>query len=152
MKYATIRQDGVTELRQSPAAPQDAILLSDEQYEGLAQGSMILEAGDVVVNPNWPPAPAPWSPDSLMKTVKAGREIALNRLAGIAFSARENNDSATVTACLVARQSLLDITKLPAVLASTDDASLTAAIGTGYAAIVMACPSNIVNAFAGIQT
>lgn len=59
MKYATIRQDGVTELRQSPDAPQDAILLSDEQYEGLAQGSMILEAGNVITNPNWPPVPDP---------------------------------------------------------------------------------------------
>lgn len=93
----------------------------------------------------------PWSPSRLLKVVKAGREIALNRLAGIAFAAREGSDGATVTACLAARQSLLDITKLPAVLAATDDASLTAAIGAGYEAIVGACPSNIVSAFAGIQ-
>ena len=59
MKYATIRQDGVTELRQSPKMPQDGIALTDEQYEGLAQGSMILEAGAVVTNPNWPPVPDP---------------------------------------------------------------------------------------------
>lgn len=98
------------------------------------------------------PAPQPWSPDKLLKVVKTGREIALNRLAGIAFAAKESGDSATVMACLAARQSLLDITKLPAVLAATDDASLTAAIGVGYAAIVGACPANIVNAFAGIQT
>lgn len=96
--------------------------------------------------------PDRWSPDPLMKIVKAGREIALNRLAGIAFAAREANDPATVTACLAARQELLDITKLPAALAATDDASLTMAIGLGYAAIVGACPVNIKNAFAGIQS
>lgn len=93
-----------------------------------------------------------WSPDPLLKVAKAGREIALNRLAGIAFAARETGDSATVAACLAARQSLLDITKLPAVLAATDDASLTAAVGSGYEAIVLACPANIKGAFAGIQT
>lgn len=100
--------------------------------------------------------PAPvvvtWSREPLLKVVKSGREIALNRLAGIAFAAREAGDSATVEACLAARQSLLDITKLPAVLAATDDASLTAAIGAGYAAIVGACPVNIKSAFQGIQT
>lgn len=39
--------------------PQDGIPLTDEQYEALAQGSMLLEAGNVVSNPNWPPVPNP---------------------------------------------------------------------------------------------
>jgi len=94
----------------------------------------------------------PWSREPLLKVVRAGREIALNRLAGIAFAARENSDPITVAACLAARQSLLDITKLPAVLAATDDASLKAAMVAGYAAIVMAAPANVRSAFADIQT
>lgn len=96
--------------------------------------------------------PVPWAPDPLLKIAKAGREIALNRLAGIGFAAKEAGDSATVAACLAARVALLDITKLPAVQAATDDESLTLAIAIGYAAIIAACPQNIVNAFAGIQT
>jgi len=96
--------------------------------------------------------PERWSPDPLLKIVKAGREIALNRLAGIAFAAQHVGDPATVDACLAARQSLLDITGLPNVKAATDDASLIAAVGAAYLAIVSACPVNIKNAFAGIQT
>jgi hypothetical protein len=115
-------------------------------------GAWALVDVPTVPEPPAPPPPAPWSPNRLLKVVKAGREIALNRLAGIAFAADKGGDPVTVTACLAARQSLLDITKLPAVLAATDDASLTAAIGAGYAAIVGACPANIVSAFAGIQT
>lgn len=98
------------------------------------------------------PPPPPWARDTLMRIVKAGREVALNRLAGIAFAAREGNDSATVTACLAARQALLDITKLPTVQAATDDASLKAAVIAGYTAIVSSAPPSIVGAFAGIQT
>jgi len=98
------------------------------------------------------PAPVPWSPDRLLKVVKTGREIALNRLAGIAFAADKIGDSATVSACLVARQALLDITKLPAVKAATDDASLTAAIGSAYSAIIAASPPIVISAFADIQS
>lgn len=96
--------------------------------------------------------PESWSSQPLLTIVRAGREIALNRLMGIAFTANEDNDHDTVTACLVARASLLNITTLPSVLAATDDASLTAAIGAAYAAIVAAAPPSIVNAFAGIQS
>jgi hypothetical protein len=93
-----------------------------------------------------------WSCAPLLRIARAGREIALNRLAGIAFAAKESNDSATVTACLSARTALLNITTLPSVLAATDDASLTAAVGAEYASIVAACPANIRAAFAGIQS
>lgn len=93
-----------------------------------------------------------WSPDPLLKIARAGREIALNRLAGIGFAAQHSGDSATVDACLAARQALLDITKLPAVKAATDDASLTAAIAAGYAQIVGSAPANVRLAFADIQT
>ena len=59
MKYAVVRLDGVTELRQSPEMPQDGIPLTDEQYSGIATGELILEAGNVVANPNYPPPPPP---------------------------------------------------------------------------------------------
>lgn len=98
------------------------------------------------------PAPVPWSREPLLKVARAGREIALNRLAGIAFAAKEAGDPATITACLAARAALLDITKLPAVLAATDDASLTAAVTAGYAAIVAAAPTNVRSAFSDIQS
>ena len=94
----------------------------------------------------------PWSNQALLSITRAGREIALNRLAGIAFAAKEAGDAPTVTACLAARAALLDITTLPAVLAATDDASLTAAVGAAYAGIVAAAPANIKTAFASIQS
>lgn len=122
-----------------------AMEVNAAQYPGAVVSVVSDEAYRVLMTPKW-------SPDPLLKIAKAGREIALNRLMGIAFAAKEGGDPATVTACLVARQSLLDITKLPAVLAATDDASLTAALGAGYAAITTICPANIKNAFAGIQT
>lgn len=98
------------------------------------------------------PEPVPWSREPLLKIVRAGREIALNRLAGIAFAAKEAGNPATVSACLSARQALLDITKLPAVKAATDDASLTAAIGSAYSAIIAASPPIVISAFADIQS
>lgn len=94
----------------------------------------------------------PWSRDPLLRIVRAGREIALNRLAGIGFVARENHDNALVLAVMDARQALLDITKVPAVLAATDDASLTAAVGAAYAAIIAAAPVEIRNAFVEMQS
>ena len=98
------------------------------------------------------PPPLPWSRQPLLKIVRAGREIALNRLAGIAFAAKEAGNPATVSACLSARQALLDITKLPAVMAATDDASLAAAIGSAYSAIIAASPPIVISAFADIQS
>lgn len=92
-----------------------------------------------------------WSPQALMAVTRAGREIALNRLAGIAFAAQMEGDASIVEACLSARRALLDITKLPSVLAATDDASLKMALMTGYAAIVAAAPSAVVAAFAEMQ-
>lgn len=115
----------------------------------LPAGSVEITEGEAAIQQSNIP---PWSPDPLLKIAKAGREIALNRLAGIAFAAQHAGDPATVDACLAARKSLLDITGIPSVKAATDDASLTAAVGAAYAAIVFACPANIKNAFAGIQT
>lgn len=53
MKYAIVRQDGVTEVREdSYELPQNAIKLNDEQYQQLCSGEYILQNGLIVVNPN----------------------------------------------------------------------------------------------------
>lgn len=55
MKYALIRQDGITEIREDHNALQEnAIVLTNEQYEQLISGQLILENGQIVSNPNPP--------------------------------------------------------------------------------------------------
>jgi hypothetical protein len=55
MKYAVIRQDGVTEIREDDHdLPDGAIQLDDEQYSQLISGAYILQNGQIVVNPNPP--------------------------------------------------------------------------------------------------
>jgi hypothetical protein len=58
MKYATVRQDGVTEIREdSHPLPEGAFVLTNEQYDQLISGQYILQNGQVVVNPNPPKQP-----------------------------------------------------------------------------------------------
>ena len=53
MKYAITRQDGVTEIREDNyVLPDGAVQLSDEQQDKLTSGQYILEAGQIVANPN----------------------------------------------------------------------------------------------------
>ena len=55
MKYAVIRQDGVTELREDERPLQDgAFVLNDQQYDQLMSGQYILQNGQIVANPNPP--------------------------------------------------------------------------------------------------
>ena len=55
MKYAIVRQDGVTEIREdSLALPENAIELTNEQYAQLVSGFFILQNNEVVSNPNPP--------------------------------------------------------------------------------------------------
>jgi hypothetical protein len=55
MKYAVIRQDGVTEIREDNyALPNGAIVLNDGQYYQLTSGTYILQDGQIVSNPNPP--------------------------------------------------------------------------------------------------
>ena len=55
MKYAIVREDNVTEIREDTYSLQDgAILLTDEQYDNLISGLYIVENGAIVVNPNPP--------------------------------------------------------------------------------------------------
>lgn len=96
--------------------------------------------------------PPPWSPDPLLKIVKAGREIALNRLTGVGRRADKAGNTALSDACDAAIESLLAITTLPTVLAATDDASLTAAVAQAYGAIVAQADPEIVKAFRDIQS
>lgn len=92
-----------------------------------------------------------WSRNPLLNKVREAREIALNRLMGIAFAAQRAGDTATIDACLVAREGLLGMTATPAVLAATSDAELSAALVAVYAGIVGVAPANIVSAFAGFN-
>jgi hypothetical protein len=53
MKYAIVRQDGVTEIRQdSSTSVEDAIELTVEQYDQLVSGFFILQDNKIVANPN----------------------------------------------------------------------------------------------------
>jgi hypothetical protein len=55
MKYAIERQDGVTEIRQdSSTSVENAIELTDEQYNQLVSGFFILQDKEIVANPNPP--------------------------------------------------------------------------------------------------
>ena len=55
MKYAIVRQDGVTEIRQdSSTSVENAIELTDEQYNQLVSGFFIVQDKEIVANPNPP--------------------------------------------------------------------------------------------------
>jgi len=57
MKYAIVRQDGVTEIREDSHSLQEgAIVLTDEQYNQLISGQYIVQNGQIVVNPEPPKA------------------------------------------------------------------------------------------------
>jgi len=59
MKYAIVRQDGVTETREDSYELQPgAIPLTDEQFDQLRSFQFILVNGQVVANPNPPKAGA----------------------------------------------------------------------------------------------
>jgi hypothetical protein len=53
MKYAIIREDGATEIREDMYPLQEnAIALTDEQHTQLTSGRYMLQNNQVVVNPN----------------------------------------------------------------------------------------------------
>jgi len=55
MKYAIVREDNATEIREDSYPLQDgAIVLTDEQYDQLINGTHILQNGEIVVNPTPP--------------------------------------------------------------------------------------------------
>ena len=53
MKYALIREDGVSEIREDNySLPENAIVLTDEQYDFLLSGEYILQNNQIIANPN----------------------------------------------------------------------------------------------------
>jgi hypothetical protein len=53
MKYALIRQDDVTEIREDDYSLQDgAFPLTDEQYDQLISGQYIFQNNQIIANPN----------------------------------------------------------------------------------------------------
>ncbi|MET3135273.1 hypothetical protein AAKU55_005581 [Oxalobacteraceae bacterium GrIS 1.11] len=96
-----------------------------------------------------PAPPPPFAPiaAAYLDTVRVIREQILNRLAGIGFAALLAGDTVTAQAVAVARQTLLDITTAPAVLAARDTDTLKAAVLATYRAIAAATPENIRKAF-----
>jgi len=55
MKYALIRQDGVTEIREDSYPLQEgAFALTDAQYDQLISGQYILQNNQITANPNLP--------------------------------------------------------------------------------------------------
>jgi hypothetical protein len=55
MKYAIVRQDGVTEIREDNYSLQDGcFVLNDEQFNQLNSGLFIFQNGEIVINPNPP--------------------------------------------------------------------------------------------------
>lgn len=85
---------------------------------------------------------------NVMRVFRDAREILLNRLMGIAYSASLTGDTTTVQACETARQGLLGIPQLASVTGATDESSLETALVAGYNAVLTAVPANIVKAFA----
>jgi hypothetical protein len=83
----------------------------------------------------------------ILDNVRNSREVALNRLIGIALSATISNDADTVAACMAARSSLLGITSHPDVLGAKDRPSITSALTSAYSGIVAAAPDNLRSAF-----
>ena len=55
MKYAIVRTDGVTEIREdSHPLQKGAIVLTDADYDKLISGEYVFQDGQIVVNPNPP--------------------------------------------------------------------------------------------------
>jgi hypothetical protein len=53
MKYALIRQDGITEIREDSYPLQEgAFALTDAQYDQLISGQYILQNNQIVANPS----------------------------------------------------------------------------------------------------
>ena len=55
MKYAIVRTDGVTEVREDSHPLQEgAIVLTDADYDQLISGQYVLQDGQIVANPTPP--------------------------------------------------------------------------------------------------
>lgn len=123
-------------------APDNSLHFIDPAFEHM------LPAGSVPITDEEAAALAPQPDPELTRAAKLAevrelREGILNRLAGIAFAAQLEGDTATTAAYITARLALLDITKnLP-----TDPVQIEDAVKQRWASIVGQCTPQMVSAF-----
>lgn len=92
---------------------------------------------------------ATFSQAAALQRARDVRTPILNALIGIGLAADRAGETATVDAVLAARQGLLDITKLPALLAAASDDDFDAIALARYRELVTAAPLAVRSAFLG---
>ena len=130
--------------------PADVIEVSDDDFTAVLQRqpghSFAFLDGELVISA---PLPEPYAEmaQAYLDSVRAKRDQILNRLSGIGFAAVEEADQRTVQAVLAARQALLDITDVPAVLAAVNADELKRAVNAAYQQIVAQAPAALLGVF-----
>ena len=124
-----VSQDDFTAVLQRPAGYRFAFL----------DGELVISA----------PEPEPYAQvaQAYLDSVRTKRDQILNRLSGIGFAAVEEADQRIVQAVLAARQALLDITDVPAVLAAANADELKQAVNAAYQQIVAQAPAALLGVF-----
>lgn len=130
--------------------PADVIEVSDDDFTAVLQRppghSFAFLDGELVISA---PLPEPYAQmaQAYLDSVRAKRDQILNRLSGIGFAAVEEADQRTVQTVLAARQALLDITEVPAVLKASNADALKKAVNAAYQQIVAQAPAALLGAF-----
>ncbi len=130
--------------------PADVIEVSDDDFTAVLQRppghSFAFLDGELVISA---PLPEPYAQmaQAYLDSVRAKRDQILNRLSGIGFAAVEEADQRTVQTVLAARQALLDITEVPAVLAASNADALKKAVNAAYQQIVAQAPAALLGVF-----
>ena len=130
--------------------PADVIEVSDDDFTAVLQRppghSFAFLDGELVISA---PLPEPYAQmaQAYLDSVRAKRDQILNRLSGIGFAAVEEADQRTVQTVLAARQALLDITEVPAVLAASNTDALKKAVNAAYQQIVAQAPAALLGVF-----
>lgn len=128
--------------------PTGRVIYLDQPQTIHTEAYLAWVAEENAADPADPPILIPAPPfdqvrDECLASVRAAREVVLNRLAGIALF-----DPSKQEACASARAALLNITTDPAVVMASDEAALKLALVAAYRAIVLAAGPGIANAFA----
>ena len=130
--------------------PADVIEVSDDDFTAVLQRppghSFAFLDGELVISA---PLPEPYArmAQAYLDSVRAKRDQILNRLSGIGFAAVEEADQRTVQTVLAARQALLDITEVPAVLEASNVDALKKAVNAAYQQIVAQAPAALLGVF-----
>ena len=130
--------------------PADVIEVSDDDFTAVLQRppghSFAFLDGELVISA---PLPEPYAQmaQAYLDSVRAKRDQILNRLSGIGFAAVEEADQRTVQTVLAARQALLDITEVPAVLEASNADALKKAVNAAYQQIVAQAPAALLGVF-----